>query len=208
MKIIVGLGNPGSQYKLTRHNAGFIIVSLFADHFNLKFKEGKGDWFEAKGVIEGEEVYALMPMSYMNNSGVVVKEFLEKCGADVSDLLVVVDDFQIPLGTIRIRKSGSDGGHNGLANIIYKLGTDEFPRMRIGIGLKDVIRKDEYIDFVLSNFEQEEFSAIQKLTPVYIDCIKSFITHGITKTMNSYNKSFLTEEEKNPDKEPDRNRDI
>jgi PTH1 family peptidyl-tRNA hydrolase len=191
VKLIVGLGNPGTQYELTRHNIGFIILDLFAEFFHIKFKEGKGDWLEGKGKIGDEEVYLLKPTTYMNNSGVAVKEFIEKHNIYTKDILIVVDDFQIPLGTIRVRKNGSDGGHNGLSSIIYHLNSDEFARMRIGIGMNEVIRTDEFIDFVLRNFEKEEIKVIKEMIPRYNDCIKSFITDGITKTMNNYNKSYI-----------------
>lgn len=191
LKIIIGLGNPGSEYELTRHNIGFIIIDFFAELFKIKFKEGKGDWFECKGKIGDEEVYLFKPTTYMNNSGVVVKEIADRLDADIKDVLVIVDDFQIPLGTIRVRKDGSDGGHNGLENIIYHLSSDEFPRMRVGIGKNEILRKEDFIDFVLGNFNNEEIEVIKKLMPDYMKCIESFVINGVTKTMNSFNKSFI-----------------
>lgn len=191
MKLIVGLGNPGSQYELTRHNIGFIAIDFFAEFLQTRFKEGKGDWLESKGSLNNEDIYLLKPLTYMNKSGIAVNEFMERNEIDVKDVLIVVDDFQIPLGAIRVRKEGSDGGHNGLSSIIYHLNSDEFPRMRIGIGKNEALRKEEFIDFVLGNFEKEEIEVIKKLIPHYVDCIKSFITEGVTKTMNSFNKMFL-----------------
>jgi PTH1 family peptidyl-tRNA hydrolase len=191
LKIIIGLGNPGSQYELTRHNIVYIAVDLFAELFKIKLTEGKGDWLEGKGKIGDEEVYLFKPATYMNKSGVAVREIVDKHGIDIKDILIVVDDFQIPLGTIRVRKDGSDGGHNGLENIIYHLNSDQFPRMRIGIGKDAPLKKDDFIDFVLGNFSKEEIDIIKKMIPHYNDCIKSFILNGITKTMNEFNKSFL-----------------
>ena len=188
MKLIVGLGNPGSKYELTRHNIGFIILDFFAESLNISFKAGKGDWLEAKGRIGDEDVYLLKPLTYMNNSGIAILEFMEKTGADIKDVLVIVDDFQILLGMIRVRKDGSDGGHNGLSSIIYHLNSDEFPRMRIGIGRNEALKKEEFIDFVLGIFDKEEIEIIKKLMPDYIGCIKSFIMNGLTITMNSFNK--------------------
>jgi len=124
----------------------------------------------------------------MNNSGIAILEFMEKTGADIKDVLVIVDDFQILLGMIRVRKDGSDGGHNGLSSIIYHLNSDEFPRMRIGIGRNEALKKEEFIDFVLGIFDKEEIEIIKKLMPDYIGCIKSFIMNGLTITMNSFNK--------------------
>ena len=191
MKLIVGLGNPGSKYELTRHNIGFIILDFFAESLSINFKAGKGDWLEAKGRIGEEDVYLLKPLTYMNNSGVAILEFMEKTGADIKDVLVIVDDFQIPLGMIRVRKGGSDGGHNGLSSIIYHLNSDEFPRMRIGIGRNEALKKDDFIDFVLGNFDMEEIEIIKKLMPEYMKCIRSFITDGLTITMNTFNKMHL-----------------
>ena len=191
MKLIVGLGNPGSKYELTRHNIGFIILDFFAESINISFKAGKGDWLEAKGKIGDEDVYLLKPLTYMNNSGVAILEFMEKTGSDIKDVLVIVDDFQIPLGMIRVRKGGSDGGHNGLSSIIYHLNSDEFPRMRAGIGRNEALKKEDFIDFVLGNFDKEEIENIKKLIPEYMKCIRSFITDGLTITMNTFNKMHL-----------------
>jgi PTH1 family peptidyl-tRNA hydrolase len=191
VKLIVGLGNPGSKYELTRHNIGFIIADFFAESLNISFKAGKGEWLEAKGRIGDEDVYLLKPLTYMNNSGIAILEFMEKTGADIKDVLIIVDDFQIPLGMIRVRKDGSDGGHNGLSSIIYHLNSDDFPRMRIGIGKNEALKKEEFIDFVLGNFDKDEIENIKKLMPDYLKCIRSFITDGLTITMNSFNRMFL-----------------
>jgi len=191
VKLIVGLGNPGSKYELTRHNIGFIILDFFAESLSINFKAGKGDWLEAKGRIGEEDVYLLKPLTFMNNSGVAILDFMEKTGAEIKDVLVIVDDFQIPLGTIRVRKGGSDGGHNGLSSIIYHLNSDEFPRMRAGIGRNEALKKDDFIDFVLGNFDKEEIEIIKKLMPEYMNCIRSFITDGLTITMNTFNKMHL-----------------
>jgi len=197
LKLIAGLGNPGSQYELTRHNAGFILIDLFAEFFKIKFNPGKGDWYEGKGKVGTEDVCLLKPLTFMNNSGIAVKEFAERKEIDIKDILVLTDDFQIPLGTIRVRRDGSGGGHNGIASIIYHLSSDEFPRMRIGIGKNELIRKDEYIDFVLGIFSNEEIEIFKKLIPDYIECIRSFVTEGIVKTMNRFNRSFLNEPNEN-----------
>ncbi len=195
MKLIAGLGNPGTQYELTRHNIGFIVLDFFSEFFNIKFKEGKGDWYEGIGKVGDEDVYLLKPVTYMNNSGIAIREFMEKNEFDpenyTSELLVVVDDFQIPLGSIRVRKDGSDGGHNGLSSIIYHLNSDEYARMRVGIGESEAPKKEDFINFVLGNFDKEEIEVIKKMMPHYIACIKSFITDGITKTMNSYNNKVF-----------------
>jgi peptidyl-tRNA hydrolase, PTH1 family len=187
MKLIVGLGNPGNKYALNRHNIGFILVDYIADRENLSFKPGKGEYYFA----EGKDFYLLKPTSYMNNSGIPVSEFMEMNEVKAEDVLIVLDDFQLPLGTIRVRPSGSDGGQNGLADIIYRLNTDEISRMRVGIGKDKPPVKDDFVNFVLENFSKEEIEVIKKLLPTYKDCIFSFINDGVLKTMNSFNKNFL-----------------
>ena len=195
MKLIIGLGNPGLKYEVTRHNIGFVITDFASEYLKIKLKPGKGQWIEGQGTINSEDVYLLKPMDYMNNSGTAVLDFIQKKKIDLNlnDILVILDDFQIPLGTIRIRKKGSDGGHNGLSDIIYHLNSVEFPRMRVGIGKNELIKKEEYIDFVLGNFQKEEIEVIKKLKPVFNNCIMSFINDGLVNTMNKYNKNYLSD---------------
>ncbi|MBE2255880.1 MAG: aminoacyl-tRNA hydrolase [Ignavibacteria bacterium] len=196
MKLIVGLGNPGSKYSLTRHNIGFIIADLFAERHNLNFSAGKGDFYFCRS----ENFVLLKPTTYMNRSGSAVAEFLESNLLELSHILIIYDDFQIPLGSIRIRPSGTDGGHNGIADIIYRLESLDIPRMRIGIGkisesddsAAQIIKKDEYVDFVLSNFSQDEIEILKKMMPHYLDAIDDFIiSDDIKKVMNKFNKNFI-----------------
>lgn len=212
MKLIVGLGNPGKKYETTRHNAGFIVIDHFAEHLKVKFEESKGDWLEGRIKVNDEDIYLIKPLTYMNNSGIAVREFTdnvnektiaeEYSAAQYNNMLVIVDDFQIGLGSIRVRKKGSDGGHNGLSSIIYHLSTDEFPRMRVGIGTNTEMNKNDFIDFVLGKFTESENKILKEMMPEYTDCIMSFINHGISKTMNSFNRSFIEikpENENSPD---------
>lgn len=195
MKLIVGLGNPGAKYAQTRHNAGFIIIDYIAESLNASFKAGKGEYYFAQTKYKGEDIILLKPTTYMNNSGIAVSEFLEfHSDINLNEILIIYDDFQLQLGTIRIRQSGSDGGHNGIASIIYHLNTVEFPRMRIGIGKGDVMKKEEFVDFVLSDFEDSEIEKIKKMLPVYKDCVFSFIKQPFKFVMNAYNRNFLEEE--------------
>lgn len=192
MKIIAGLGNPGQKYELTRHNAGFLILDYFAHVNNLMFRPGKGDYYYAKGKIRQNEFMLVKPITYMNNSGLAVLEVIESIPEfKIEDLLVVYDDFQIPLGTIRIRTGGSDGGHNGISSIIYHLNTLDFPRMRAGTGTGEVMKKDDFVEFVLSNFSDEEMKKFKKMLPNYKDCIDSFLSNDLKIVMNNYNKNFL-----------------
>jgi PTH1 family peptidyl-tRNA hydrolase len=194
LKLITGLGNPGRNYELTRHNIGFIVLDYVAYKLNLKFTPGKGQWYETYGNIEDTEFYLIKPTTYMNNSGIAVEEFLTNNEISPNNLLVVYDDFQLPLGTIRLRTKGSDGGHNGISSVIYHLNTMDFPRMRIGIGKDETIIKDEYIDFVLTQFDKDEKEKIKTLLPNYYNCILSYINEDIMETMNKFNRNFLIEE--------------
>lgn len=195
MKLIAGLGNPGSEYALTRHNIGFIILDYVAECLKCEFKAGKGEFYIAKAKYKGEEIILLKPTTYMNNSGIAVQEVLDMFPeTGMNDILIVFDDFQLKLGTIRIRERGSDGGHNGISSIIYHLNSMDVPRMRVGTGRGDIMKKDEFVDFVLSNFNEEELESIKNLLPTYKDCVLSFVKEPFKAVMNRYNKHFLEEE--------------
>ena len=203
MKLIAGLGNPGEKYELTRHNIGFLIIDHIARSLNIKLDVSRyssmGNFFK----FQDEEFFLMKPMTYMNNSGEAIYKFIKKHKIETSSVLIIVDDFNIPLGTIRVRRNGTDGGHNGLSSIIFNLETEEFPRMRVGIGPDELLNKEYFIDFVLSDFSEGELRTIEKMMPYYKDCVFNFITDGITPTMNKYNKSFLSviEDNPNPDTE-------
>ena len=195
MKLIVGLGNPGNTYALTRHNIGFIILDYLAEYLKCGFKAGKGEYYLARAKFKGKEFILLKPATFMNNSGIAVQEVLEMFPEiDLNDVLIVFDDFQLKLGTIRIRERGSDGGHNGLSSVIYHLNSMDIPRLRVGIGQNIVMKKDEFVDYVLSNFTENEIETIKTLLPTFKDCILSFIKEPFKSVMNRYNKHFLEEE--------------
>lgn len=194
MKLIVGLGNPGKKYELTRHNIGYQILDYTADYLKVKLKPAKGEWYGVSGVYNGFEYYLMKPTTFMNNSGEAVFDFLTKNNIPLNNILVIFDDFQIPLGMIRVRTKGSDGGHNGLADIIYRLNTMAFPRMRIGTG-KEILSKDEYTDYVLSNFTEKEIEELKEMFPIYKDCVLSFICEDIKDTMTGYNRMYLKKPE-------------
>jgi PTH1 family peptidyl-tRNA hydrolase len=191
MKLIVGLGNPGNKYAFTRHNIGFMIIDYISNFLKTELKPGKGDWFGIDCNYNGEDIYLMKPTTFMNNSGTAVIDFILRNNIDIKDILVIYDDFQIPLGTIRVRTNGSDGGHNGISSVIYHLNTLEFARMRIGIGNDSFIHKEEYIDFVLSNFTEEETIKIKEMMVNYKDCVLSYVKEDVLNTMNRFNKNFL-----------------
>jgi PTH1 family peptidyl-tRNA hydrolase len=191
LKFIAGLGNPGSKYELTRHNIGFIVIDMIVRDLGLTLKPAKGEWYGINTQYKGNEVYLMKPITFMNLSGEAVREFIEKNPLNYEDILIICDDFHLPLGTIRIRPNGSDGGHNGLANIIYQLNTEDVPRMRIGIGGQEPPEKEDYICFVLSEFSKEEIEKLKVMSRYYRDAVYCFIEEGLQVAMNRYNKNFL-----------------
>lgn len=181
MYLIVGLGNPGKKYELTRHNIGFLILDKFASKKNLHFKK-KENYQYVEGSIGSSTFFLVKPTTYMNLSGIAVSEFLSKINIPLENMLIVVDDVNLELGKIRLRKSGSDGGHNGLKSIIYHLESNQFPRLRFGIGNKF---EGELAEYVLSKFSDEELSSIKDSLKFSIELIENFIQGGY-KLMSDY----------------------
>ncbi len=185
--MIVGLGNVGREYDATRHNVGFRVVDLLASDLKRSFRPGKGEYYISELHHAGEDVVLLKPTTFMNNSGIAVKSAIERFGVDPADLLVVCDDFNIPLGKLRIRKGGSDGGHNGVYSIIYHLNDDRFARLRCGIGTEEVVPGRDMADFVLSNFEADEIPEVEKMVKSAAEAVFVFINSGIQTAMNRFN---------------------
>jgi len=177
VRVIVGLGNPGSEYHRTRHNIGFDIVDAIAERVGIAFDAGRGEYSIARQR-KGDSTFALVkPLTYMNNSGIAVKEVLDQFMLEPESLLVIADDFHLPLGSFRIRQRGSSGGHNGLYSIIYHLQSEEFPRLRIGIaGLTLPADKSRMADFVLSPFEPSELEEIRNVSGRVVEKVVSLIT--------------------------------
>ena len=172
MKAIVGLGNPGSKYKGTRHNIGFAVVDEIARRAGIEFTSAPADALIAK------------PMTFMNDSGQAVGELTRYFKIDAGDLLIVVDEVQLPLGRLRARPRGSAGGHNGLKSVIAHIG-DEFARLRIGVGRGDSRR--DLADHVLSRFDGDENAEVERMTARAADAAELFTTAGIAAVMNAYN---------------------
>ncbi|MBI4428157.1 MAG: aminoacyl-tRNA hydrolase [Ignavibacteriales bacterium] len=194
MFFLVGLGNPGSEYFGTRHNFGFEVVDNIGLQLRLRWKEGKGDYLFAVGSLKGVEFCVAKPLTYMNNSGEAVADIVSRFAVPLGNLLIVCDDFQLPLGVLRMRPDGSDGGHNGLYSIIYQLQTDQFPRLRCGIGSPTMPADKELMSrFVLEQFEPAELAQAKEMANRAKDACLSFIEHGIDKTMNQFNKSARPE---------------
>ncbi len=185
MTVIVGLGNPGSEYEGSRHNAGFLVVAGLADGFRIRLAAGRGDFMSGKGRIAGQGVRLVMPLTYMNASGEAVARVLAESGAEPSDLLVICDDVNLPLGMLRLRERGSDGGHNGLKSIIESLGTSSFARLRLGVGRP----VDEVMtDFVLDRFAESERSEVDEMLARSRDVIVTMLRQGIRRAMTAFNR--------------------
>lgn len=183
--LVVGLGNPGQEYELTRHNIGFTIVDLLATQENLFFQSDRLG-LTTQWKCFNKLVLILKPSTYMNNCGVAVSYWVKKESISLSNLLVVTDDIALPFGKIRIRAKGRDGGHNGLKHINEMLQTNEYPRLRFGIGNK--FQKGGLSDFVLGKWSKEELILLPEKISVAVDAIRSFIALGIDVAMNNFNK--------------------
>ncbi len=193
MVAIIGLGNPGSLYDGTRHNVGFDVADKLAQELKIGFKPGKGEYLFAKCSFKNHEIIIAKPLTYMNESGVAVADIQERFDVPLEQLLVVCDDFQLPLGQLRLRSGGSDGGHNGLYSIIYQLQSDEFPRLRCGIGSTS-LPKDKSLkaDFVLEQFAPDEVKVVREMIERSKDACFSFVANGLAQTMNIFNKKETT----------------
>ena len=183
--LIVGLGNIGDEYRNTRHNIGFKMLDAFSEVSNIAF-EDKRYGFVGRGRVKNAELVLLKPSTYMNLSGNAVRYWLNEEKIPVENLLVLVDDLNLPFGTIRIRKQGSAGGDNGLSHIESVLGTPNYARVRFGIG--NDYTKGAQINFVLGNWTEDEEKVIEEKVKITNEIIPSFCLQGIERTMNQFNK--------------------
>lgn len=185
MPLLIGLGNPGSKYAGTRHNIGFEFIDKLANLMPVRLGPGKGPFHVGKGNISGQSVYLIKPTTYMNNSGDAVRQAINWYKEDVGNCLVCYDDLDLDIGTIRLRPGGSAGGHNGIKDIIQKLGTNAFPRLRIGIG--NDFPKGQQVQHVLSPFTEDEREIIESTLDKAVDACTCFFREGIEQAMNEYN---------------------
>ncbi len=186
MRAVIGLGNPGKKYELTRHNIGFHILDYFADKHKLIFKSSKREYLYSEGTLRSSDFFLIKPTTFMNLSGAAVLDFVIDNSIDVKEMLVIVDDVNLSLGKIRLRKSGSDGGHNGLKSIIYSLQDDTFPRLRFGVG--NQFEKGELSGFVLDKFSKSEMETMRESFGFSQELIYEFITGGYNSMLNFYSK--------------------
>lgn len=186
MYLIAGLGNPDKKYDCTRHNIGFDAVDMISKQYNAPIKKIKFKAIISEANIQGERVILAKPQTYMNNSGESIREIASFYKIPPQNIIIFHDDISIPTGRVRIRKKGSDGGHNGLKSIIYQLVSDEFPRVKIGVGAPD--NKDyDLADYVLGKFSKDD---LEKIIPVLKECAsmaECIIKNGAEGAMNKYN---------------------
>jgi len=188
VKVILGLGNPGREYEHTRHNVGWWVLDHLADVWRLDGWRRDGETLALSGNVAGQPVRMVKPLTYMNLSGQVLRPYLRRPAWSASaDLMVVVDEVAIPVGTYRLRARGSAGGHNGLKDVERALGSQEYPRLRIGIKPEDPRRVGNLSDFVLSRFSGDERSVVLDLMPRFQDAIEIWLRDGILKAMNAHN---------------------
>lgn len=187
--LVVGLGNHGRAYRATRHNVGFMVLDELCRRWACPLREGRGEYARAASVQGGTDVVLIAPTTFMNNSGIAVRDVAEELALGPERILVIADDFALPLGTLRLRRSGSDGGHNGLASIMYHLASDAFPRLRCGIGTTEPFAGEDPATFVLSPFAPGEEDAVRSMIGRAADATESFVHSGIDRTMTQYNRT-------------------
>tara|TARA_X000000368_G_C22952222_1_gene677162 strand:+ start:232 stop:783 length:552 start_codon:yes stop_codon:yes gene_type:complete len=183
MIAFIGLGNSGSQYQKTKHNAGFWVLDEWAERHDLQFKPGKGEYLFAQN--KKQEVVLVKPITGMNNSGVAVKEIMNYWSLNNTDLFVIIDDVDLPLGKVRVKPRGGDGCHRGLENIIYHLNSNQFPRIRFGIGTDDNMRPAE--KYVLKPFKKEKLKELGFAINKAVDVLDNLLINGLGHTMNNFN---------------------
>lgn len=183
MFLIVGLGNPGSQYEDTRHNIGFKVVDNIAKEYNIEINRQKFKGMCGEGFINGEKVILLKPTTYMNLSGESIREVVDFYKLSNEDILVIYDDISLDVGRLRIREKGSAGGHNGIKSIIAHLGTDIFPRIKVGVGQPNV----DLVNYVLGKFTKEEMEVLNESIDASTKASKEIISSDVKTAMNIYN---------------------
>jgi peptidyl-tRNA hydrolase, PTH1 family len=188
LKVILGLGNPGREYEQTRHNVGWWVLDHLADVWRLAGWRRDGETLTLGGTFAGQPVRLVKPQTYMNLSGQVLRPYLRRpAWSAASDLMVIVDEVAIPLGTYRLRARGSAGGHNGLKDVERALGTQVYPRLRVGIKPADERRIGDLSNFVLSPFGKDERSVVVDLLPRLQDAVEIWMRDGIVTAMNAHN---------------------
>lgn len=190
MKIVIGLGNPGPEYARTRHNVGWWVVDHLAGVWRFDGWRKDGHARVAAGMVDGLRVRLVKPQTYMNLSGAALRDYLRRPNFHPSgDLLVVVDDVALPVGSFRVRAGGSAGGHNGLKSVESAVGSQDYARLRIGVGPPDAARRaGELADYVLSDFGKRDARTVEGLLPTIAELVESWLAEGVTIAMSRFNK--------------------
>ena len=181
--LIVGLGNPGPKYEFTRHNAGFLCMDLLAQQLGVKIDRIKFKSVVADVAIEGSRCILMKPQTFMNNSGEAVRDAANFYKIPPEHIIILFDDISLPPGKLRIRRKGSDGGHNGIKNIIAHLGTDKFPRVKVGVGAPE----HDIVDWVIGSFSAQERKVIDGVLDRALGAAECIITDGVSAAQNRYN---------------------
>ena len=184
--LIVGLGNPGKKYELTRHNAGFLFTDLLADKLGFKINKIQFKAITGTAEISGKKCIVMKPQTFMNNSGEAVKQAAAFYKIPPENIIVVFDDISLPCGKLRIKRKGSDGGHNGIKSIIYLLNSDKFPRVKLGVGEKPHPDYD-LADCVLSSFKKDELTALRDAAEKACEAVELMVSGNIDRAMSSFN---------------------
>lgn len=193
MYIIAGLGNPGKKYENTRHNIGFITIDSLASKHNITVDKLKFKALVGEGRISGQKVILVKPQTYMNLSGESIQEVMNFYKVDPENLIIIYDDIDLDLGTLRIRKSGSAGTHNGMRSVVQHINSTAFPRIRIGMGGP----KGDIVDFVIGGMSKAESEVLKETVDKAAEAIDCIIESGIDMSMNRYNTKKKTKKEKN-----------
>ena len=183
--IVAGLGNPGKDYAETRHNAGFMVMDYLAEKENIRIDRAKWNALFADAEFFGKRVLFVKPQTFMNKSGEAIRDIAEFYKIPAEKILIIYDDINFAPGVMRIRKKGSAGGHNGMKDIIYQLGTEEFPRFRIGVGAKP--EGWQLYDWVLGKFSAEDITEMRKSVENAYEALKLYFTEGIEEAMQKFN---------------------
>lgn len=201
MKIIAGLGNPGRKYETTKHNVGFMTLDVLADKLGIDVGREKFRALIGEGRIGSEKVILVKPQTYMNLSGESIREIMSYYKLPAEDLIVIYDDVDIPLGTLRIRSKGSAGTHNGMRSVVYQLQDDGFPRVRVGIGSD---KEGNLVNYVISGFSGDDREKMRDAITKAADATECIVTEGVSAAMNKFNTKKKKKKKKNPPAAPEK----
>lgn len=204
MFLLVGLGNPGIKYALTRHNVGFWVIDELAARHGCPLERVKFQAYYATGIVAGSRAVLAKPLTYMNRSGIAVGELAHYYDVSLEKLLVIYDDMDLPIGRLRLRPEGGSGGHRGMASVLSRLGTTEIPRLRLGIGRQAPVGEDRAVEHVLSRFSPEEEAAVHQAVALAADAVETFLSQDLEEAMNRFNAKTTPESPGEPPAAEDR----